>query len=156
MKVMICARCGTEHNDPEKICPRCFYGRPKKNWKIPKWLVWMMSLIAGVAVVATVTVLIVSAVQQSISQRWIEGTWENDEMALIINRDGRRFQLISGQDVLVGNYQLNDEELRLISEDGKHYVYYYELEDECTLNISFVDNQSVIRETLTKLQYSVE
>ncbi len=153
---MICARCGTEHNDPENICPRCFYGRPRKKPKLPKWVYWTMGAIAAVALIATIAYFIISAVQMNVKHQWIEGTWENDEMALIISRDGRRFHLINGQNVLVGKYEMNDEELRLISEDGKHYVYYYELEDDVTLNISFVDGQHIARETLTKLDYSAE
>mgnify|MGYP003301117463 FL=1 len=153
---MICARCGTEHNDPENICPRCFYGRPRQNPKIPKWVLWLGGSIVGAAIIAVAAIFIVQAVQLSISQRWIDGTWENDEMALIIDRDDRRFHLINGQNVLVGRYELNDEELRLISEEGNHYVYYYELVDELTLNISFVSDKTVVRETLTKLDYLEE
>lgn len=153
---MICARCGTEHNDPEKICPKCFYGRPKKKMKLPKWVVWMMGALGGVAIIATAAYFIASAVQLNISQKWINGTWENDDMALIITSDGRRFHLINGQNVLVGKYELNDDELRLISEDGNHYVYFYELEDDTTLNLSFTDGQYMMRETLTKLDYSEE
>ncbi len=153
---MICARCGTEHNDPEKICPKCFYGRPKKKMKLPKWLYWMMGALGGVMIIATAAYFIVSAVQLNISQRWIEGTWENDDMALIITSDGHRFHLINGQNVLIGKYELSDDELRLISEDGNHYVYFYELEDDITLTLSFADDQHIMRETLTKLDYSDE
>lgn len=153
---MICARCGTEHNDPENICPRCFYGRPRKKTNIPKWAIWLGGSIVGVAIIAVATIFIVQAVQLNISQRWIDGTWENDEMALIIDKDDRSFHLINGKNVLVGRYELNDEELRLISEEGNHYVYYYELVDELTLNISFVTEQSVVQETLTKLDFMNE
>ena len=149
---MICARCGTEHNDPEKICPRCFYGRPKFRIKLPKWFFWMLGGIGAVAVIAGITLFILSAVRINVRKQWIEGTWENDEMALIITKDDR-FHLINGKNVLVGEYELNDEELRLISEDGKHYVYYYDLEDEMTLNISYADSQRFVRETLIKLDY---
>ncbi len=153
---MICARCGTEHNDSENICPRCFYGRPRQTPKIPKWVLWLGGSIVGAAIIAVAAIFIVQAVQLSISQRWIDGTWENDEMALIIDKDDRKFHLINGQNVLLGRYELNDEELRLISEEGNHYVYYYELVDELTLNISFVSDKTVVRETLTKLDYLEE
>ncbi len=151
---MICSRCGTEHNDPENICPKCFYGRPKQKAKLPKWLYWMLGALGGVAIIATAAYFIVSAVQLNISQRWIEGTWENDDMALIITNDGRRFHLINGQNVLIGKYELSDDELRLISEEGNHYVYFYELDDDVTLNLSFTDGQHMMHETLTKLDYS--
>lgn len=151
---MICARCGTEHNDPEKICPRCFYGRPNQKRKMPKWAVWVTCSLCAAVVVGIITLKIVTAVQLDISQRWIDGTWENKNMALIINQDGRRFHLIHEQVVLVGEYRLDETELRLISEDGKHYVYFYERVDDTTLDISFDDGQRLVQETLTKLDYS--
>lgn len=150
---MICARCGTEHNDPEKICPRCFYGRPKEKKKMNKLLAWAGGIAGGLVVAAIASVFIASAIRLDINQRRMDGSWENDEMALILNRDEQRFQLINGQNVLDGRYRLSEDELRLVGKKNKRYVYEYVLEDNNTLTLSFTDGDRFVQETLKKINY---
>lgn len=153
---MICARCGTEHNDPENICPRCFYGRPRQKIKLPKWASWLIGVGGSLAVIAVAAVIIVGAVQKNMKTRWLKGVWESADLALIIGQDDDSFQLINGQNVLVGKYIVEDGQLRLIAEDGKHYIYTYELKDENTLEVSYADGEYLVRETLDKIHYSLE
>lgn len=153
---MICARCGTEHNDPDNICPRCFYGRPRQKIKLPKWAVWLMGAGIPLIVITAVTVILVAMVQKNAKNNWLKGIWESADLALIIGQDADSFQLINGQNVLVGRYIVEEDELRLIAEDGNHYIYRYELKDENTLEISYAEGEFMIRETLDKIHYSSE
>ena len=153
---MICARCGTEHNDPENICPRCFYGRPRQKIKLPKWAAWLIGVGGTLAVAAVAAVIIVTNVQQNRKNNWLKGIWESAGLALIISEEGNNFQLINGQNVLVGKYLVEDDQLRLVAEDGKHYIYTYELKDENTLEVSYADGEFLVRETLDKIHYSME
>ena len=153
---MICARCGTEHNDPDKICPRCFYGRPRQKVKLPKWVVWLISVGSSLAVIGVAAFVIITNVQKNRKNDWLKGIWESADLALIISEEGNNFQLINGSNVLVGKYLIEEDLLRLIAEDGMHYIYTYELKDENTLEVSYADGEFTVRETLDKIHYSVE
>lgn len=148
---MICGRCGTEHNSPDNICPRCFFGRPKEKKKMPQWTKWLIGIGAPLLVAATVLAVIFIPRIGRIDDSWLDGTWEGEDMALIVSTEERSFQLLNGENFIYGEYELeSDSSLRLISEDGMHYVYSYTLRDPNTLDISFADGLAYVRTTLVR------
>ncbi len=151
---MICGRCGTEHNSPDNICPRCFYGRPKEKKKMPKWAQWLIGVGSPLLLAGIILAVIFIPRIGRIDDSWLDGTWEGEDMALLMRVEDHSFQLINGENVLFGEFTLEeDSTLRLVAEDGKNYVYSYKLKDPNTMNISFADGLAYVRTTLERVVY---
>lgn len=151
---MICGRCGTEHNSPDHICPRCFYGRPKEKKKLPKWCAWLIGAGSTLLVAGLVLAIIFIPRIGKVDDAWLDGTWEGKDMALILRVEDHTFQLLNGENVLFGEFKLQeDSTLRLIAEDGQNYVYNYTRKDPNTIDVSFADGLALVRTTLERVTY---
>jgi hypothetical protein len=154
---MICQRCGTEHQSPDKICPRCFYGRPKEKISLSPKARWLLGLGAPVLVALIVFAAIFIPRIGRLDDRWLDGVWQGENLALILKVEDHSFQLINGENVLYGEFVLDsDYDLRLIAEDGQNYVYNYTLKDPNTMTVSFADGLYIVRETLTRMGAETE
>ncbi len=148
---MICGRCGTEHNSPDNICPRCYYGRPKEKKPLPIWAKWLIGAGSPLLVAGLILALIFIPRIGRIDDSWLEGTWQGEDMALTLNVEDHTFQLINGENFVFGEFVLeNETDLRLIDEDGKNYVYSYVRKDPNTLSISFADGLAIVRTVLER------
>lgn len=150
----ICPRCGTEHDQPDGICPRCFYGRPRQKVKLPVWMPWAIVGFAAVLITAVV-ILFVSLQPKVQDDSWIDGDWEGKDIAILLDAEEHTFQLISKETVLYGTFAIDEETatLRLTDEEKHVYAYTYYLKDPNTMNVSFADGIYVVRETLERRKY---
>lgn len=120
---MICSRCGTEHNDPDKICPRCGLNRPKVRKKWPKWAIWTTAVGAPLLAIG-LGLWIFYAV--FVNAAWLGGIWEGGDIYIEFNEEEQTFFLGNGDQIFGGTYTQTKEDFTLLAEDGNVYIYRYE------------------------------
>ena len=124
---MICARCGTEHQSPDNICPRCFYGRPKSVKTLPSWAIWAI-VVGGVSIVAIVVGMLLGSVIGK-DQTWIDGDWWSQKITLHFDSDDNTFILTNRGEKMSGTYTINRNTFTLVpkgSQSKEGYVYHYQ------------------------------
>ena len=151
---MICPRCGTKHEAEDGVCPRCFHGRPKKKIKLPIWFPWALMGAFMLAVVVTSVIIVASVLapkEPEIDDSWLDGAWKGKNMTIKLDADANTFLLDASGELLQGEFKLEEpDSLRLIDDEGQHYLYTYEKIDPNTLRVSFADGLSLVRETLVR------
>lgn len=144
---MICPRCGTEHDDPQRICPRCFLNRPKERKKWPKWAVWTVSVGGSLLTIGLCVWIFFATV---VNGRWLNGIWEGGDVSLEFNESEHTFFLVNGDNILAGTYEQSPDDFTLTTEDGTIYVYRYEREGINTMKLIFTQENETRRVTLTR------
>lgn len=145
---MICQRCGTEYDNPERICPRCRYGKPKDQKPIPKWVPWFLGSFITVLLVGTVVgVLLV----KYFSAEWMSGSWEGGNMAITFNTEEDTFLLSNGDRVLSGTFTSDKDAFTLAAEDGSIYVYRYDRIGNNRLRLTYTQGEQTQKVTLNRL-----
>ena len=150
---MICPRCGTEHSDPNHICPRCFYGRPKAKKQMPKWLVWTLTGVAAVAIIAGSIHLYF---QKFYNNNWMHGAWEGSDLSLSFNCEDDTFLLINGELVVSGDFTATQDAFTLTAEDGNVYIYRYDKVNRNKMKLTFNQGTEIRKVTLKKQVEDVE
>lgn len=146
---MICSRCGTEHDDPQKICPRCGFGRPKVRKKWPKWAVWT-TWVGSFLLVAVLTTWIFMAT--FVDKNWLNGIWEGGDLSLEFNQEEASFFLVNGDNILTGTYEQSQDDFTLTAEDGNIYNYRYVREGRNEMQLIFNQDNETHRVTLYRLE----
>ncbi|MBQ7095996.1 MAG: hypothetical protein IJN80_06065 [Clostridia bacterium] len=144
---MICSRCGTEHNDPQKICPKCGLNRPKVRKKWPKWAVWVVSVGGSLLAIGLGIWIFFATV---VNRHWLNGIWEGGDVSLEFNESEQTFFLVNGDNILAGTYEQSPDDFTLTTEDGAIYVYRYEREGINTMKLIFTQENETRRVTLTR------
>ena len=150
---MICSRCGTEHYNNDKICPRCGLGKPKERKTIPAWLKWSLLsvLVAGVGVLSFWLYTIIS-----FDSDWINGAWDGGGLSINFNDAEGTFLLSSDGEVLEGTYEVQTDTITLVTNDEQTYVYRYEKISNRKMKLTFNRDDEVERITVQKDEASVE
>ena len=149
---MICGRCGTEYENEERICPRCYYGRPKERIKIPAWLKWSGLGVLGVGVIAFSVWVYMLA---TFNSRWLAGDWDGGNLAIKFNVDDDTFMLINGDNVLEGTFELGQDAITLTTLEDQVYVYRYNKINDNKMKLTFNDGDDVYRVTMLKDESSI-
>ena len=146
---MICSRCGTEHEDPQKICPRCGFGRPKIRKKWPKWAIWTTGVGSAVLVIG-LSIFIYMATY--VDSNWLNGMWEGSDISLEFNQEEGTFFLVNGDNIFGGTYVQNQDDFTLTDEEGIVYHYRYVREGKNELQLIFNQDNETHRVTLTRVE----
>ncbi len=149
---MICARCGTEYENEERICPRCYYGRPKKPIQLPPWLKWGG---IGVLVAGVIGLSIWLYIIASYNSRWIAGDWDGGNLSIKFNVDDDTFMLINNETVLEGTFELGQDSITLTTIEDAVYVYRYDKINDNKMKLTFNDGDDVYRVTMLKDEASI-
>ncbi len=139
---MICQRCGTEYENKERICPRCYYGRPKKKRNIPKWVRPVAWTLGSLMVVGLV---IWGMVSHYLRSTWMDGSWEGSSLAITFNSEDKMFLLANGTTVVSGTFMVDQDAFTLTDEEGKIYVYRYKRMGNERMELSFMQDGEVVR-----------
>lgn len=149
---MICARCGTEYENEERICPRCFYGRPKKPIQLPPWLKWGgLGVLAAGLIAFGVWVYMIA----TFNSRWIMGDWDGGNLSIRFNLDDDTFMLINSDTVLEGTFELDTDTITLTTIDDVVYVYRYDKINDNKMKLTFNEGDDVYRVTMLKDEASI-
>ena len=145
---MICSRCGTEHDDPNKICPRCGLNRPKIRKKWPKWAKWTTAIGAPLLAIGLgVWIFFVAFVNVA----WLGGTWEGGDIYIEFNESENTFFLGNGDQIFGGTYSQTKEDFTLTAEDGTVYIYRYERVGIDEMKLTFTQEGETRRVTLYRV-----
>ena len=147
---MICQRCGTEYENEERICPRCYYGRPKKKKNLPKWfkpVAWSVSCLLVVGAVAW------GMISYYLRSTWMEGSWEGSSLSVTFNTEDDLFLLANGDTIINGTFMVDKDAFTLTDEDGKIYVYRYERKGNNRVEFSFTEGGEIVRVLLERVEY---
>ena len=146
---MICQRCGTEYENEERICPRCYYGRPKVKKHLPKWVhavVWPLLTLAVIGAVAW------SMITHYNRSTWMEGAWEGEELTLTFDTEEDKFFLSNGDNVIFGTFVASKDSFTLTDENGKIYVYRFKRLGEKKIELSFTQGSKLERVELERVE----
>ena len=106
------------------------------------------------AVVVTSVIIVASVLapkEPEIDDSWLDGAWKGKNMTIKLDADANTFLLDASGELLQGEFKLEEpDSLRLIDDEGQHYLYTYEKIDPNTLRVSFADGLSLVRETLVR------
>lgn len=145
---MICPRCGTEHENEDRICPRCHHGRPKEQKPLPKWLPWTLG---SVGVVLIVGVIVGTIIATYFGSTWMEGSWEGSDLAITFDTDEKTFLLSNVETVVYGTFTADDDAFTLTAEDGNVYVYRYERVGTNRIKLLFTRGNETVRVTMNRI-----
>lgn len=146
---MICQRCGTEFENAEHICPRCYYGRPKKKRQLPKWFRPVAWSVGSVLVVGLIVGSIISYYLRS---TWMDGSWEGSSLAITFDSEDKMFLLANGDNIVSGTFVVDRDAFTLTDEDGMIYVYRYERMGNNKVELSFMQDGEVVRVLLERME----
>ncbi len=146
---MICQRCGTEFENEEHICPRCYYGRPKKKIQLPKWFRPVAWTAGSLMVVGLIVGSIISYYLRS---TWMDGSWEGSSLAITFDSEEKMFLLANGDTIVSGTFVVDRDAFTLTDEDGMIYVYRYERMGNNRVELSFMQDGEVVRVLLDRME----
>jgi len=149
---MICGRCGTEFENEERICPRCYYGRPKKPIQLPGWLKWGgLSVLAIGLISFSIWIYMIA----SFNSRWIAGDWDGGNLSINFDLNDDTFLLINGDTVLEGTFSVGEDAITLTTLEDQIYVYRYNKINDNKMKLTFNDGDDVYRVTMLKDEASI-
>ncbi len=146
---MICQRCGTEYENEERVCPRCYYGRVKEKKPLPKWLPWLLGGLGTLAVIGAVIGIFTATY---FSSDWMDGSWEGSSLAITFDTEENTFLLSNVETVISGTFVASEDSFTLTAEDGNLYVYRYERNGTNKIQLMFLRDNETVRVTLTRQQ----
>lgn len=144
---MICQRCGTEFENEDGVCPRCYYGRVKVKKPLPKWVPWVLGVFGTLAVIGTVIGIFTATY---FSSDWMDGSWEGSSLAITFNTEEGTFLLSNVETVLSGTFVASKDSFTLTAEDGNIYVYRYERKGNNKIQVMFLRDNETVRVTLNR------
>lgn len=146
---MICQRCGTEFENEERVCPRCYYGRVKEKKPLPKWVTWVLWCVGSLAVVGGIIGVIAATY---FSSDWMDGSWEGSSLAITFDTEEGTFLLSNVETIVSGTFVANKDDFTLTAEDGNIYVYRYERKGSNRIEVMFMRDNETVRVTLNRQQ----
>ena len=146
---MICQRCGTEYENEDRVCPRCYYGRVKEKKPLPKWVAWFLGIMGTLAVIGAV---IGGVAANYFSDDWMDGSWEGSSLAITFDTEENTFLLSNVETVISGTFMASKDSFTLTAESGDLYVYRYERKGNDKIQLMFLRNNETVRVTLTRQQ----
>ncbi len=146
---MICQRCGTEYENEDRVCPRCYYGRVKEKKPLPKWVPWVLWCVGSLAVIGGIIGIIAATY---FSSDWMDGSWEGSSLAITFDTEEDTFLLSNVETIVSGTFVATKDDFTLTAEDGKIYVYRYVRKGNNRIEVMFMRENETVRVTLARQQ----